>query len=180
MASRSNAPEDEQARLEGSSMRSSKAVWMQVRVDMLAWIALIVVSVISVSVQPSLATFPNQPPDCSAASADPDEIWPPSHKFVPIAITGVTDADGDPVTISVDGVFQNEPVEGNGSGHTSPDAILDPLEVRAEREGGGSGRVYQIDFTAADGHGGSCQGTVIVCVPHDQSGAGCEADSTEI
>ena len=161
-------------------MWNGEAAGMQVRVGMLAWVALIVASVVSVPGQPSMANPANEPPDCSAASADPGEIWPPSHKFVPIAIRGVTDPDGDPLTITVVGVFQNEPVEGDGSGHTSPDAILDPLEVRAEREGGGSDRVYQIDFTADDGQGGSCQGMVIVCVPHDQSGDGCEADSTEI
>jgi hypothetical protein len=151
---------------------------MQVRVGILAWLALIVASVVSAPGQPSMANPPNQPPDCSSASADPDEIWPPSHNFVPIAILGVTDPDGDPLTITVDAVFQNEPVEGDGSGLTSPDAILDPLEVRAERAGTGSDRVYQIDFTADDGQGGSCTGTVIVCVPHDQAGRGCEVSST--
>jgi len=28
--------------------------------------------------------------------------------------------------------------------------------------------VYHIGFTAVDGHGGQCTGTVSVCVPHDQ------------
>jgi hypothetical protein len=133
---------------------------------------------------PSSSTIvvPNAPPDCSSAAADPDEIWPPDHQLIPIEIIGVTDPDGDPVSLIVDGVFQNEEVIGRGSGQTSPDASLSPLEVRAEREGGGSGRVYQIDFTADDGNGGACESTVNVCVPHDQeSGNGCEGtlfDST--
>ena len=123
----------------------------------------------------------NEPPDCSNSSADPDEIWPPNHEFVPVDITGVTDPDGDVVTFSVGGVFQNEPVEGRGSGDTSPDAVLDPLEVRAEREDRGNGRVYHIDFTADDGNGETCEGTVTVCVPHRPSGDGCDGplfDST--
>jgi len=33
--------------------------------------------------------------------------------------------------------------------------------------------VYHINFTADDGHGGQCRGTVTVCVPHDQSGRPC-------
>jgi len=41
--------------------------------------------------------------------------------------------------------------------------------VRAERAGGGNGRVYTIYFTATDGRGASCQGSVKVSVPHDQS-----------
>jgi hypothetical protein len=39
--------------------------------------------------------------------------------------------------------------------------------VRAERAGGGNGRVYHIFFTASDGNGGSCSGIVNVGVPHD-------------
>ena len=46
--------------------------------------------------------------------------------------------------------------------------------VRAERAGTprapGDGRVYHVAFTAADGNGGTCTGTVKVGVPHDQRG----------
>ena len=41
--------------------------------------------------------------------------------------------------------------------------------VLAERAGGGNGRVYTIYFTATDGRGGSCSGSVKVSVPHDQN-----------
>jgi hypothetical protein len=43
--------------------------------------------------------------------------------------------------------------------------------LRAEREGPGNGRVYEISFEAQDGNGGSCQSSVTVCVPHDRSAA---------
>ena len=78
------------------------------------------------------------------------------------------------MTIAATSVSQDEPVKltGSGSGNTSPDATLSPLTVRAERDGNpqipGDGRVYHIGFTAADGKGGTCTGTVTVCVPHDQ------------
>jgi hypothetical protein len=49
-------------------------------------------------------------------------------------------------------------------------------EVRAERDGGGNGRVYHISFTADDGHGGTCSGEVLVGVPHDQGVEGDPAD----
>jgi hypothetical protein len=39
--------------------------------------------------------------------------------------------------------------------------------VRAERSGLGNGRVYKIAFTASDGKGGTCAGSVTVGVPHD-------------
>lgn len=40
--------------------------------------------------------------------------------------------------------------------------------MRSERSGKGNGRVYQINFTAEDGQGGSCTGIVQVGVPHDK------------
>jgi hypothetical protein len=54
----------------------------------------------------------------------------------------------------------------NGHGVGTPAA-----EVRAEREGGGNGRVYHIFFTATDELGAACSGEVLVGVPHDQEGA---------
>lgn len=115
---------------------------------------------------------PNDPPVCTLASAGPDTLWPPNHKMKSILITGVTDPNGDPVTITTTGISQDELVagDGQGSGNTSPDGALNPLSVRAERNGNpktpGDGRVYHIGFTASDGKL-SCEGTVRVCVPHD-------------
>ena len=105
---------------------------------------------------------------CPQAYASPNSLWPPNHKYQSINIKGVTDPDGDPITIVVNSIRQDEPVNGLGDGDTSPDATINPLQVRAERSGTGNGRVYQIGFTAQDGKGGTCNGTVKVCVPHDQ------------
>ena len=112
----------------------------------------------------------NQPPVCRAAQASPSVLWAPNHQLVPIAIMGVTDPDGDAVTITANGVTQDEPVNGRGDGNTSPDAVIQTraASVRAERAGHGNGRVYQISFTADDGHGGTCTGAVTVGVPHSQ------------
>jgi hypothetical protein len=110
----------------------------------------------------------NRPPDCSQAKADPDILWPPNHKYQNINIAGVADPDGDPVTINVDYIKQDETVNGLGDGDTSPDAVINPLQVRSERSGNGNGRVYQIGFSAQDGKGGKCESVVKVCVPHDQ------------
>lgn len=117
----------------------------------------------------------NRPPECTDAFADPDEIWPPNHKFVPVSILGVTDPDGDPVTITIDSIFQDEPVDTFGDGSFTPDGQgvgTDAAEVRAERAGTkkvpGDGRVYHVGFTADDGRGGECTGTATICVPHDQ------------
>ena len=133
------------------------------------------------------ATFiPNQPPDCSAARADIGCLWPPDHKMVSISILGVTDPDGDPVSIIITGITSDEATatdKGAGGAVHAPDANgvgTDMAQLRAECSGKGNGRVYVISFTAADGRGGECEGTVEVKVPHDQrpsrrSPAPCEA-----
>ena len=62
-------------------------------------------------------------------------------------------------------------MDAKGSGKTSPDGQgvgTSTAEVRAERVGGGNGRVYRISFTADDGNGGSCSGEVLVRVPKSQ------------
>ncbi len=113
----------------------------------------------------------NQPPDVSQARPSTDTLWPPNHKFVAVSILGVTDPDGDPVTIKITQVHQDEPVKGEGDGNTAPDATgLDTAgaQLRAERSGNGNGRVYTITFEARDGKGGLSSGFVTVGVSHDQ------------
>jgi uncharacterized repeat protein (TIGR01451 family) len=116
----------------------------------------------------------NASPDCGGARASVQEIWAPNHRKYAVSITGVTDADGDPVSIRIDRVMQDEPTKGTGDGDACPDAYIPPASptayVRVERSGTGNGRVYTIYFTASDGRGGSCQGSVRVSVPHDAGG----------
>jgi hypothetical protein len=114
-------------------------------------------------------------PTCTLAQANPALLWPPNHKLVPVGIIGVADSDNDLVTITVTGVTQDEPVNGQGDGDTSPDAVVQGATVllRAERAGTGNGRVYAVAFTADDGFGGSCTGSVTVCVPHNRQRGTC-------
>jgi Tol biopolymer transport system component len=111
--------------------------------------------------------IPNRPPDCSGVAASRPVLTTANHRLIPIALDGATDPDGDSVTLSVDGVTQDEPVVGSGD-NTSPDAVNQgdgQLRIRAERNPHGDGRVYRIAFTATDGRGGSCSGTAKVSVP---------------
>jgi hypothetical protein len=121
----------------------------------------------------------NNPPDCSAAAPSVDTLWSPNHKFVAVNVLGVTDPDGDPVTITIDGIRQDEPVNGLGDGDTSPDGAgvgTDTASVRAERAGNGNGRVYTIDYTAMDDKGATCSGDVTVSVPKNQGKHGAAVD----
>lgn len=113
----------------------------------------------------------NLPPNCSEAVAQPPVLWPPNHKLAQVTIEGIQDPEGDPVSLQVTRIQQDEPVNDLGDGDTSPDGFgvgTSQAEVRRERSGLGNGRVYLIDFTAADTLGGSCEGTVNLGVPHDQ------------
>ena len=124
----------------------------------------------------------NEPPVCSDAYAGPITLWPPNHKFVDIGIMGITDPDGDPVTITINAITQDEEVnaQGNGDGNTSPDGKgvgTGTASVRRERQGSGNGRIYEIAFSATDPAGLECSGSVQVCVPHDRRpGSECMDD----
>ncbi|MCP5408336.1 MAG: hypothetical protein H6963_03435 [Chromatiaceae bacterium] len=114
----------------------------------------------------------NDPPSCDLAVASRNKLWPPNHKMKLVEIEGVMDADSiyNMVKLQVTGVTQDEPINGEGDGDSSPDAVIQPDDpadsvlVRAERAGGGNGRVYSIQFMADDGFE-SCTGNVNVSVP---------------
>jgi hypothetical protein len=116
----------------------------------------------------------NKPPSCTL-TVTPKELWPPNHKFRTVTVAGATDADDDDtVSYQIVSVTQDEALNDDGDGNTSPDAAVvagrgDQVQVRAERSGNGDGRVYRITVRASDGKGGSCTGTVTVGVPHDRS-----------
>ena len=115
----------------------------------------------------------NNPPDCSAAQAKNPVLWPPNHKLEPVEIEGVTDPDGDPISITAYAITQDEALDANGDGETCADGDIQDGQayVRSERTGDpenpGNGRVYVISFVAVDSRGGKCSGQVTVCVPHD-------------
>jgi hypothetical protein len=116
----------------------------------------------------------NGSPICSAAVPSPESLWPANHKFVSVDILGITDPEGDPITITVDSIFQDEAVDAPDSGNTAPDGRglgTPTAEVRAERVGTDNGRVYHISFTARDNQGGSCSADVLVGVPISQNGS---------
>jgi len=120
------------------------------------------------------------PPMIDSIVPSPDTLWPPDHRLVPISITvSATDNCRPLPNCRIVSVTANEPVLGPGSGNTNPDwVITDPgpkvspailgVELRAERAGGGTGRVYRIDTTCADASGNTTAGATTVTVPHDQ------------
>lgn len=123
----------------------------------------------------------NKAPDVHNAAPTLSCLWPPNHQFVNVGITGVTDPDGDPVTITITGITSDEPtagIKGAGGVKKVPDAMgvgKDTAGLRAERSGMGDGRVYEMTFVADDGTGMSATGKVRVNVPQDMKGKSCPA-----
>jgi uncharacterized repeat protein (TIGR01451 family) len=128
----------------------------------------------------TVTTEINLNPICTAATTGLGDLWPPNHKLVAGQIGGVTDPDGDPVSLAVTGIQQDEPVNGPADGNTSPDATIGSggaFSVRAERAGTEDGRVYAIAFRATDGLGGACVATILAGVPHDQGNGSTPVNS---
>lgn len=110
----------------------------------------------------------NAAPTLSGVSASLTRLWPANHKMVDVAI-GYTAADQCGAVVTTLSVTSNEPVNGTGDGDTAPDWEVvsgNLVRLRAERAGGGAGRVYTVTITATDAAGQATQSSVAVSVPH--------------
>ena len=100
-------------------------------------------------------------------------LWPPDQNLVNAGLSvSASDNGGGPVALSY-AVFSDE-VE-NGPGGMSPDAKnIAPatLRLRAERDGGGDGRVYLVVVTATDSSSNTSHSCLTAVVPKNQSAAG--------
>jgi hypothetical protein len=111
------------------------------------------------------------PPTIDSAAADPSQLWPPDHRMVPVTVTvSASDVCSPIVSCAIDDVSSNEPPDGDGDGNTSPDWVITgnlTVDLRAERAGSGSGRVYTIAVRCFDASGNSATRSVEVTVPHN-------------
>jgi hypothetical protein len=105
-----------------------------------------------------------------ACSAIPSILWPPNNKLVPISTSvTVSDALSGSGGFTLVSVTSNEPDSGQGdirgfvTGTASTTGFL-----RAQRLGSGTGRVYTLTYSGADGAGNTALCTTTVLVPHDQ------------
>ncbi len=119
------------------------------------------------------------------------ELWPPNHKYVDIALSDCAaparDSCGSTLPLEQYGAIfrvasdEVEDDNGNGDGHTCDDIVISAdgksVQVRAEREGTGDGRVYTVYYSVTGPSGSSAQSTCHVYVPHDQSGIHDVVDS---
>ena len=94
--------------------------------------------------------------------------------MVKVTVTVSATDNRDPAPVSrIAQVTCNEAMIGPGAGKNQPDWELVPgvplaVNLRAERSGTGSGRVYTVHIECTDASGNVTRGTVEVTVPHDQ------------
>ena len=121
-------------------------------------------------------TVQDTTPPVLLVAVSPAELWPPNHKMVTIRalVTVIEACDGEP-TVRLLSITSNEPDNGLGDGDTENDiqgAALGTddreFQLRAERSGRGSGRVYSIVYEAADASGNRTTYTALVTVPKSQ------------
>jgi hypothetical protein len=96
-------------------------------------------------------------------------LWPPNHKYVTVQATVTARDNYDPSpTVELVSVTSNEPDDGLGDGDTADDIVItdsDTFQLRAERSGTGTGRVYTVTYRATDACGNSTTASATVTVP---------------
>jgi hypothetical protein len=117
------------------------------------------------------------PPDFKSLYAEPDLLWPPNHRLVPVNFhVDVVDICDPEPSVVLTSVTSNEPDDARerGDGHTKWDiqgvhtGMPDfSILLRAERLGKGDGRIYSITYSATDDSGNLATGESTVTVPHD-------------
>jgi len=104
----------------------------------------------------------NQPPVVGALSLSSNQLWPPNHKMVDVAVDYDL-SDNCSAASCVLTVTSNEAGEGDWQ-------IVDAhhVRLRAERSGNSNGRIYTLTLTCTDTAGNRTVRTATVVVPHNR------------
>ena len=98
-------------------------------------------------------------------------LWPANHKYVTVEATVSVSDNTDPNPALTVSVTSNEPDNGDDDGDTVNDIVIvdsDTFQLRAERSGVGTGRVYTITYQVTDACGNSTVASATVTVPLSQ------------
>ena len=93
-------------------------------------------------------------------------LWPPNHAYSTVSVSDLVASASDLCdpgvslnSVVIASVSSDEPDNSAGDGNTINDIVIAPgcksVQLRAERMGGGNGRVYTITFKVTDGSGNS-------------------------
>jgi len=122
-------------------------------------------------------------PPTITVSSTPITLWAPNHKYVTVDVSDFVSSVSDncndtllasDVIITMATSDEEEDANGGGDGNTLNDIVVAPdcqsVQLRAERQGGGNGRVYTIHLSVDDGNGNIGTETGQVTVPNSQNG----------
>jgi hypothetical protein len=106
------------------------------------------------------------------------ELWPSNHRYETLSLADCVrdlcelDLDVNAVG-TILSIYSDEPEDAASDGNTVQDIVIlsnSTFMVRAERQGGGNGRVYGVTFEISDSAGNTTVDTCLIGVPHDASG----------
>ena len=100
-------------------------------------------------------------PTLSGLPPQPCTLWPPNHEMVHVADVVGDDSGSGVDTVAVTGT-SDEP------GSDDIRIVGGSVDLRAERDGAGDGRVYTLRATVTDRAGNTTSQTATCTVPHDQ------------
>jgi hypothetical protein len=123
-----------------------------------------------------VVTVEDTTPPILEVTLSPDNLWAPNHRWATItADIFVEDLCDDNPAVRLVSIESNEPVNATGDGNTEPDirgaefgTDDREFELRVERRGNRSGRVYTITYEAEDLSGNVTVTQAIVTVDHDR------------
>ena len=123
------------------------------------------------------ATVVDTTPPTLTLMTGPPQLWPPNHEMVPVAVTWqVADMCTPAPAVALASAVSNEPDDGPGIGDGSTVGDIEgavegqpvaEIRLRAERAGTGTGRVYDLRYTARDPSGNTAPAVAAITVPHD-------------
>lgn len=127
----------------------------------------------------SIIVVDTAPP--AVVTTSPASLWPPNHKYHRIdlgdCIASIQDVCQGALDIAshakVTACTSDEPDDSLGDGDSPNDCVIadsHSVDARAERGGGGNGRVYTIHFAVTDDAGNSADHTCTIGVPHSRDG----------
>ncbi|MNH96334.1 hypothetical protein D3C73_490010 [compost metagenome] len=100
---------------------------------------------------------------------DKTSIWPPNHKMVTVqAAVYASDAGSGVASVVLTSITSNEPDSGQGDIEANIGTAATSFQVRAERLGNGTGRIYTITYTVIDHAGNQSTAISTVRVPHNK------------
>lgn len=101
---------------------------------------------------------------------DPTSIWPPNRKMVTVhAALNAVDEGSGVESAWLTSITSNEPSGDEEDIQADIGTAAAAFELRAERSGDGTGRIYTVTYTATDKAGNRTPVSVTVTVPHDRS-----------